>query len=651
MTDPLGVGSDRQMFIRVDPNGSGTVDGGPDSVPTDAPEFESTLQWNTKDSPSDWLGWITGEGAGPQPNRGIIKFGAEGVCAPSGALRFATPIASRSTLLASRDPLTGGFQSILGVASGDSGETQRVELCRYGFDQVETIATTFTPSAPADPPAQGFTLYVDPITGNLNAMDPLGNVIQIAPAPNARAFPGLIWWLRATEGIDVGQVIEWDDSSGAGDANRNFFTDNPPNGPTLIESDPLLGGRPSVRFGDSGSSTLTQAGLWASAPVDQPYTVMIVGYTVDPSIAHNVYIGSNTRNIWYMCSFFDNNTSAPPPFFGSDSGTGVGVNLQSIEPDVGQPIVCIQEVNDPTSTVRINDQTAHYQQLGGVPFNTGLGVLDQLRLGGAFGTGAAGEVVIAEVVIFDRLLDPDDLAALNTYAGDRYDVPITGTRGRTITDPRALGTPLLWLRADKGITGGVAQWSDQSGRGDPNRNVVQTDAGKRPLVGPAITMGGKPSVAFSGSILDMVGLWNVGAIPQPYTIFAVVSDPGSGREQFLGQINDNNWYASTLDGFYAISVGGTVQSTTPDSTSPKVLLIEVYDPNSTITVNAVTPEATGNAGAGALPRLELGGVLGGPTLTGMISEIGLFNRILEDEEKVKLVGSLGAFWSIPVTTT
>lgn len=470
--------------------------------------------------------------------------------------------------------------------------------------------------------------------------------------PPPRTVPGLMLWLRADMGVTLSFVTQWDDQSGAGDSSRNFIQGQ--NAPTLID-DAALGGRPALRFDAAFAQTMAMVGLWDTAPINQPYTMMLVGRTASPGLPHNVYIGSDTRNQWYMCAFWDNNTSAPPPFFGSDAGTGVGTNLQSIVSDVGQSVVWITEVNDPTSTVRINDQAANYQQLGGTPFNTDLGVLDVLRLAGAFGTGLAGDVVIAEVVIFDRVLTSAELASLNTYAGDRYSITIAGPRGDTIADPRDIGTPLLWLRADKGIHARVGTWEDQSGVRDPNRDFAQPDTSdppKRPLYVTADSaLGNRPAIHFDGAFtfLDQVGAWPTGTAP-PLTMIVVGYDSDSATQNFIGEMAANNWYVTAYSGHYASSIGSdTLVGTSPDSTTPKILYFEYNGADSTIRVNAATPEKTGTMSGADLPQLELGGnTQGQAPLNGAIAEVLMYGSILSDHDRTTILAYLGGRYGITV---
>ena len=128
-----GIGN--AYILLNDPNTAGVVDPGINGVPTAAPATESVFRWMNTDSISDWLGWVVWPGGGPQLNHGVMAFGPDGVVAPSGALRFATPIGTRSVLMASRNQLNGDFQSIINVSSGPGGIVQSLEVGREFWEQ------------------------------------------------------------------------------------------------------------------------------------------------------------------------------------------------------------------------------------------------------------------------------------------------------------------------------------------------------------------------------------------------------------------------------------------------------------------------------------------------------------------------------------
>lgn len=130
-------GSGASSAITSEPNGSGVVDPGINSLPVAAPATELVLNFTSANSSkSDWLGWTVWPGDGPQLSYGVIKFGPDSQIAQSGALRFACPVGTRTVLMASKDQITGKFQSIINVSSGPAGVSSSLEIGREFFPQL-----------------------------------------------------------------------------------------------------------------------------------------------------------------------------------------------------------------------------------------------------------------------------------------------------------------------------------------------------------------------------------------------------------------------------------------------------------------------------------------------------------------------------------
>jgi hypothetical protein len=111
---------------------------------------------------------------------------------------------------------------------------------------------------------------------------------------------GCIWWLRADQGITVATgVSQWNDLSGAGDANRNATQGTPGSQPPFTPSSAVLAGQPAVTFtANSGESLAT--GAFSVAPSD-PCTVFFAGKfsTATTTRAFSSLPGNNDRTIDY----------------------------------------------------------------------------------------------------------------------------------------------------------------------------------------------------------------------------------------------------------------------------------------------------------------------------------------------------------------
>jgi hypothetical protein len=66
-----------------------------------------------------------------------------------------------------------------------------------------------------------------------------------------------------------------------------------------------------------------------------------------------------------------------------------------------------------------------------------------------------------------------------------------------------------------------------------------------------------------------------------------------------------------------------------NSTAPKIFMIEFNDPTTTERISQYTSSVTGNASAGTIGQLELGGTNGGAnTLNGKIAEVIMYSALL-----------------------
>lgn len=490
----------------------------------------------------------------------------------------------------------------------------------------------------------------------------------IKPLDPTQVENDVLLWVRSDLGITLHQVSVWADQSGASDPNRNWVASV--QRPTLITASPAFNNQPVINLDVAGPNQLmTQAGLWNDAPIDSPFTMIVVGKD-DAQIGadkHRPWIGDANVNQWYQATFPNTSISSVTPAFGSSTGvTGVSdVTMNSTTFDTGAPVIFMSEFNDNSSTIRINEDIAEATQDWGTvaaPGKTGITTLGQLALGWAFGTGVSLQGQIAEVIVIFGLLTTAHRRGLLAYLQQRYAISVAnlpeGITPLSPADLKTLGVNVgLWTRADMGITASVSMWADQSGADDSRRNLRQPLVTAQPFLIPSAPLGnGRPALQFTlspFSWLAMAGLWDGSLTSQPYTMIVVASDGASGSQTFLGDLNGNNWYVTATSSKYGASVGLTLVGTTPDSTSLKVLVLEANDPsNSTIRVNGLTPEISGDARFGALPELEVGGAAGGSSspLAGYFFELIVYKGILSEADLSKVIKSyLGPLYGLSIS--
>ena len=158
---------------------------------------------------------------------------------------------------------------------------------------------------------------------------------------------------------------------------------------------------------------------------------------------------------------------------------------------------------------------------------------------------------IAEVLIYDHELTPQDRASVETYLAERWDVlpllpqdPAVPTSGLT-----------AWLKADTAVVadagGSVSLWGDASNNG---HHANQTVPGNRPTLVPD-AMADKPVIDFSGPGIEHLNIHDtvtLGMQNSDYEIFIVgrSEDPGV---QFVTAGSHTAGYES-----YEIHLNGSV---------------------------------------------------------------------------------------------
>jgi hypothetical protein len=215
-----------------------------------------------------------------------------------------------------------------------------------------------------------------------------------------------------------------------------------------------------------------------------------------------------------------------------------------------------------------------------------------------------------------------------------------GNIATTLFLPTQVPGLLWWLRADLGIISApppslsVGSWLDQSGEGDPNRNMVQTVSSSQPTLNVVDTSYNRQAtlsfLRTNGQFMDMFGVPTYAPLSQPTTLFIVGNDDGlSEMQAYLGDTLGTNYRWACLSGEYGTDVGTMLLSGVSNSTAPKIFMIEFNDPTTTERISQYTSSVTGNASAGTIGQLELGGTNGGVnTLNGKIAEVIMYSALL-----------------------
>lgn len=345
---------------------------------------------------------------------------------------------------------------------------------------------------------------------------------ESALAGPADVSDGLHTWLRADQGIAPvnGRVHRWHDQSG--NDNDATWTAGAPFGeqaPVYLSATPSLSNEPSLRFEGENALELDLDELAGS-----DYTVFIVNGRTDENISANFYLaGAGTEqntnlilgyerpNLLRLSHFFndlDALVSAPGPLltwsldtfrFSQSEGRQVRRNAEVVATDTH---------TDPVTA--LNGMTlGHFRVFQGQFFFRGH---------------------LAEVIIYDRALDPQEITLIEHALANRYPLPIELPPADA---PGGVSEGLAtWFRADRGISAGDGQpapvWAGYG-------NVAELGAnpfGELPPIfdqsNPEVR--GQPTVRFEGE--NALEPLRTLSLDRYYTIFVVNGRDRGGEDNF-----------------------------------------------------------------------------------------------------------------------
>ncbi len=223
----------------------------------------------------------------------------------------------------------------------------------------------------------------------------------------------LLLWLRADSGTETssgdtatsdGDTVEtWRDRSGNG-RDATAITGSTDRRPVLHTDTNGIHGKPVLRFDGSNDYVRTDA---EDSSLAQPFTVFAVarrndGGTTAETILDSRGGGSNEITLGYW------------------SGTQARINAGSnVTLDVTQSDAAIlRGIFDGTSSsLALNSDTV-------VTGDAGTRTADGFRVGASRSTSQLLGGDVAEVIVYNRVLDPAEIALVENYLSTRYDLPI-----------------------------------------------------------------------------------------------------------------------------------------------------------------------------------------------------------------------------------
>jgi hypothetical protein len=435
-------------------------------------------------------------------------------------------------------------------------------------------------------------------------------------------FSGCQLWLRADLGYVFGSApgaaayTGWQDQSGIGDPNRDFYGYPQSTPPTWNFSDPAYNNQATISF--NGSQVMQMAGSLSPANVYAPFTVVLVG-NEDGNTA-NTYIiaGDNVGGIYYMFASTSN-------YYALDGSTVIPTTM----PRQSSPFIYIAEYNSTSSTVRINSPIvqATGNQSTGYPF-------ERFAIGSYIAGG--GNLLIgkvAEMIVYNRILAQSDINTLYNYLSIRYGIY------NSIVQPTQISGLTFWLRADMGVTNssGVTNWNDQSGTGDSNKNATSSGTAKPTLNSSNSSYNHQTTIDFNGTTNYMqTGTWT-SALAQPFTSFMVGNSTSSTNAIGYDNLAAHQTSMQCNNGLFEIYAGSGLNSASGSWATAGIAVAVFNNTTSQLRFNQKTGQTAGTAGTNNITGATIGGYGAAPgnttnSWTGSIAEIITYNRVLTQAE-------------------
>lgn len=218
-----------------------------------------------------------------------------------------------------------------------------------------------------------------------------------------KALAGLVAWYRADLDITIATgVSQWNDQSGAGDANRNLTQAVAGRQFTYAATDAALGGAASLQ---GGATKSIQSGLW-SASLSQPFTFWWSG--IASTTAEQMVFQSGGAT-------FVESTPATATVTANAGSNLVGTGTLLTSKHAG-----IITFNGATTSIYVNTSTA------AVTGAVGAGTVPNIFVGNISDGGALPWLgSLHELGFISRVISAAEIATLGKYAAARIGVAWT----------------------------------------------------------------------------------------------------------------------------------------------------------------------------------------------------------------------------------
>lgn len=467
-------------------------------------------------------------------------------------------------------------------------------------------------------------------------------------------------WYRADAGVltnSAGKVTNWQNQATSGPpATRHL---------NLTGSEPVwvpaaMGTNPVVRF-DGNANLFAAAGSFGVLNSNRTLVASLKlagtngGFLFDGSTSSGMtraQIRSNSWQAGLQPQPLANGTNADPVTLAATPGEWQ-THFFSFEPVAGGTRVTHSQWGGGSVTYT-NAQT---NGLGGLIL--GENVSQQLGLA----------MDLGEVLVFDRALDPAEVASLSVYLTNKWAAPLPPP---STSGPPAAVSVYAWYRGDDGLATLTDQYTvvNWTNHGTAATNTTLTAAKRnlnRTTGAPQKVWlqlsNGVPAaaVAFDGNNAVWAASADFGTLSGNRTVMALVRVVNATPQGFLfdsssytvgltrAQVNGGNWQVAVYGpgaGGAATAPGTVTAAATTNAWQVHTFVVSTNDLRFRHFINGVEGAAVTNAVGGALGGLILGAnASAGAGIRAEVAELLIFNEALAADTRTNLEAYLTAKWA------
>lgn len=428
------------------------------------------------------------------------------------------------------------------------------------------------------------------------------------------------------------------------DSSKNVTQSTDSKRPTLNIADAAYGGRNTLSFSDAASQYLVSS-AWAST-VSVPFTVYTVAESSGGTASPKFILDGNTVNNRF-CIYQANPGGLMTMF------NGVNLSSSVTSDGLGSSVYC---------GVFNGASSEFYERNPSAPIatgNTGSQTLSGITVGCAYTlSGNMWNGKIACILVYSGAHTLAQRTTIMNYLNDYYGF------NRSLA-PYTIGGFAYWLDPDR-YNDGAINWTLNASKvatatsrhswtatADTSKNTTNATDSQRPTINVAdAAFNNKNTLTFdkaSTQYLGASGAWTT-SLAQPWTAYVVasVNNGSTQRNLFASPASIVHAYTSGLLSAYAGV--NLFSSARVDDGYKRIFSISGNGASSSIYINNPSAvDVTGNASAGAISQVGIGGSSTSNTFDGKIATVLLYSGTHTDAQRSIVMNYLSSKYGITIS--